>query len=87
MVATQENDFQNGRQKPFWKKPIWQYLLHQLANFDDQNVQLGVFQDAKSIGKGFKKTGSEDHTKYRMAAIFTSANSIFIHILIYNWHR
>ena len=34
MVATQENDFQNGRQKIFWKT-----YLHQLANFDDQNVQ------------------------------------------------
>ena len=39
MVAAQENDFQNGRQKPFWKKQKCQYVLHHLANFDDQNVQ------------------------------------------------
>ena len=23
MVATQENDFQNGRQKPFWKTYVY----------------------------------------------------------------
>ena len=87
MVATQKNDFQNCRQKPFRKKPIWQYLLHQLANFDDQNVQLEVFQGAESIGKGFNMTWSEDHAKFKTAAIFISTNSIFIHNFIYNWHR
>ena len=70
------------------KKTIWQYFLHQLANFDDQNVQLGFFQGTELIGKGFNMTWSEDHAKFKLiAAIFTSTNSIFIHIFIYNWHR
>ena len=87
MVANLENDFQNGRQKPFWKKLYCNIFLHQLANFNDQNIQLGVFQVAESNGKGFNMTWSEDPAKFKMAAIFTSANSIFIHIFIYNWHR
>ena len=37
------------------KKLICQYVLNQLANFDDQNVQ-GGFQGAESIGKGFNMT-------------------------------
>ena len=38
------------------EKPICQYVLYLLANFDDQNVQYGVFQGAESIGKGFSMT-------------------------------
>ena len=62
-------------------------FLHQLANFDDQNVQLGAFHGAESIRKSFNMTWGEDHAKFKMAAIFTLANSIFIHIFIYKWHR
>ena len=37
------------------EKLICQYVLNQLANFHDQNVQ-GGFQGAESIGKGFNMT-------------------------------
>ena len=61
------------------EKPICQYVLNQLVNFDDQNVQWEGFQGAESIGKGFNITWSKDHAKFKMAAIFTWANYIFIH--------
>ena len=35
------------------KNLLCQYVLHKSANFDDQNVQWGVFQGAELIGKGF----------------------------------
>ena len=38
------------------EKPICQYLLHQLANLNDQNVQYEVFLGAESIGRGFEMT-------------------------------
>ena len=38
------------------EKPTCLYLLHQLANLDDQNVQYEFFQGAESIGRGFDMT-------------------------------
>ena len=38
------------------EKPICLYLLHQLADLDDQNVKYEVFQCAESIGRGFEMT-------------------------------
>ena len=45
------------------------------------------FQGAESILKGFNMTWDKDHAKFKMAAMFTLANFIFINILINNWHR
>ena len=55
MVETQENDFQMAA-RSHSEKPICRYVLHQLANFDDQNVRWGTFQGADSNGKGFNMT-------------------------------
>ena len=78
MVETQENDFQMAA-RSHSEKPICRYVLHQLANFDDQNVRWGTFQGADSNGKGFNMTLSKDPAKFKMAAIFTLATYIFIH--------
>ena len=51
------------------EKPICLYLLHQLANLDDQNVQYEVFYCAESIGRGFEMTWNKDHAKFKMATI------------------
>ena len=69
MVATQENDFQNGRRTSFWKACICLYLLHQLANLNDRNVHYEVFEGAESIGRDFEMTRNKDHAKFKMAAI------------------
>ena len=70
MVADQENDFQNGLQKSFWKtymsicfEPVGQFWWSKFP------VGGGGFQGAKSIGKGFNMTWSKDHAKFKMAAI------------------
>ena len=38
------------------EKSICQYLLHQLANLNDQNVQYVFFLGAGLIGMGFEMT-------------------------------
>ena len=48
---------------------ICQYILHQLANLNDQNVQYEFFQGAESIRRGFEMTWNKDHEKFIMAAI------------------
>ena len=51
------------------EKPICQYLLHQLANLDDQNVQYEFFWGAESIERGFEMIWNKDHAKFKMAAV------------------
>ena len=65
MVATEKKVFSKWPPEAILKNLLCQYVLHQFVNFDDQNVQYGVFQGAESIGKLFNMTWSKDHAKFK----------------------